>query len=124
MPRALVVPLPVRVQRVELHAPPSVRHPELTPASLQGVKFHRGRRGRIEGDAAGQEKDAANFSTCTRTFTSSSTVHSTPVHLDIIGRDLAFLCSINKHKMNLYSQIMLLLAFTINIGLFDTVKCG
>lgn len=33
MPRALVVPLPVRVQRVELHAPPGVRHPEPTPAS-------------------------------------------------------------------------------------------
>ena len=58
MARALVVPLPVRIQRVELHAPTGVRHPELTPASprsggsLEGVKFQLGRRGRIEGDAA------------------------------------------------------------------------
>ena len=60
--RALVVPLPVRVQRVQLHAPPRVRHLEeelalRTPARFDGVKFQFGGSGRgrvrIEGDEAG-----------------------------------------------------------------------
>ena len=61
MARALVVPLPVRVQRVQLHAPPRVRHLEelalRTPARFDGVKFQFGGSGRgrvrIEGDEAG-----------------------------------------------------------------------
>ena len=87
--RALVVPLPVRVQRVQLHAPPRVRHLEeallQTPArslarceggSVNGVKFHLGRggrgRARIEGDEAGPAGGgrAPDFTaTCASTFT-------------------------------------------------------
>ena len=82
-----------------------LRHPR-SGRSLEGVKFHLGHGGRIEGEAD-PEEDALDFFAFT---SSSSTFHSTAAHFDVIG---ALLRSINMHKMNLYSEIMLLLAFII-----------
>ena len=79
--RALVVPLPVRVQRVQLHAPPRVRHLEelalRTPARFDGVKFQFGGSGRgrvrIEGDEAGRPRPEEDFTAacCASTLTPS-----------------------------------------------------
>ena len=51
MPRALVVPLPVRVQRVQLHAPPGVRHSEGQPTDTCSASASSGRIARSKGSS-------------------------------------------------------------------------
>ena len=131
MARALVVPLPVRVQRVQLHAPPRVRHLEelalRTPARFDGVKFQFGGSGRgrvrIEGDEAGPDRRRTSPPPAARARSPPPSA-TDPSHLGAIeSHDL--MNSVNKHNFNpRRRKIMLLLAFTIIIGLFYIGKSG